>query len=182
LPGPDGLADGATDPADGLVEMTDGLAGTLADVADRLAGTLADITDGLAGTLAEKEMRNRAEAWVGFGSLAFRHLAVHRGLGLQDAHNGSHRRPRRRFANACVREYELFQRSNSMPPARPANAARPATPTTATRLPFLATAPSPLPFLATAPSPLPPLATAALALLAAARTPPFIDLFPTLPR
>jgi hypothetical protein len=71
-----------------------------------------------------------------------------------------HRRPRRLRANACVREYELFQRSNPMPPATPANAATPGA-TTAT---------TPLVVLATAPTPLPPLTTTPLALLAAART------------
>jgi hypothetical protein len=54
----------------------------------------------------------------------------------------------------------LFQRSNPMPPATPANAATPGA-TTAT---------TPLVVLATAPTPLPPLTTTPLALLAAART------------
>src|SRR4029450_13699818 len=81
----------------------------------------------------------------------------------------SYRRPRRFWAKACVREYELFQRSNAMPPASPA---RPAAPTAATPLALLAALP-------TAPRPLPPLATTPLALLATARPRPFIDL--TLP-
>ncbi len=76
-------------------------------------------------------------------------------------------RAARRFrAKACVREYELFQRSNAIPPASPA---RPAAPTAATPLALLAarpTAPRPLAFLATAPTPR----------RATARTRPLIDL------
>jgi hypothetical protein len=73
-------------------------------------------------------------------------------------------RPRRDRASACVREYELFQRSNAMPPATPASPASPAAPTAGTPLALLATAPRPL------------------ALLATARTRPFIDLLLTSPR
>src|SRR4029453_3675587 len=69
-----------------------------------------------------------------------------------------HRRPRRLRANACVREYELFQRSNPMPPATPANAARPGAPTATTPLLLLSPPPRPLPPPTT--TPLPWLATA----------------------
>ena len=80
-------------------------------------------------------------------------------------------RPGRERANACVREYEWFQRSNAMPPATPA---RPAAPTAPRPLAFFATAPRPLAFFATAPT--------RLAFLATARTRPFIDLLVTSPR
>lgn len=64
-----------------------------------------------------------------------------------------YRRLCHRRVNACVREYELFQRSNPTPPASPAT---PAAPTAATPLALLAakpTAPNRLAVLATAPTP-----------------------------
>jgi hypothetical protein len=73
-------------------------------------------------------------------------------------------RPRPDRASACVREYELFQRSNAMPPATPASPASPAAPTAGTLLAFLAAVPT------------------RLALLATARTRPFIALLLTSPR
>jgi hypothetical protein len=73
-------------------------------------------------------------------------------------------RPRRDWASACVREYELFQRSNAMPPATPASPASPAPPTARTPLALLAAVPMPL------------------ALLATTRTRPFIALLLTSPR
>jgi hypothetical protein len=80
----------------------------------------------------------------------------------------TYRRPRRLLANACVCEYELFQRSKATPPARPAVAARPATPITPRPLALLAAmVATPLTVLA-AP------AAARLAFLVTARPRPFL--------
>ena len=96
------------------------------------------------------------------------------------AHDIPLRRPRHRRPNACVREYELFQRSNAMPPAKPTVPARPAVPTARSLLVLVATVPRPVAVLtATVPRAFalrPATAPRPSAFLATARTRPVFDL------